>query len=78
MTNAEAKEALFNRRKVTARIRVSLTEIDIEYDRVSAIIYREKDGKVDVTLELEEKTRTGKSVSIVRPEQVRYAEERIG
>ena len=44
MTNSELKDALMDGRKVVFG--------GIEYDRVNAIIYRQKDGGIDVTAEL--------------------------
>lgn len=47
MTNAELKEALMDKRKVVFD--------GIEYTRVNAIIYRERNGNVIVTAELLDK-----------------------
>ena len=70
MNNTELKEALFNKRPVIFNM-PSLGEI--HYKCVSAIIYRVKDGKLTVSAEIEDKC--GHSVTIVRPESIRYEEE---
>lgn len=70
MNNTELKEALFNKRPVIFNM-PSLGEI--RYKCVSAIIYRVKDGKLTVSAEIEDKC--GHSVTIVRPESIRYEEE---
>ena len=70
MNNTELKEALFNKRPVIFNM-PSLGEI--RYKCVSAIICRVKDGKLTVSAEIEDKY--GHSVTIVRPESIRYEEE---
>jgi hypothetical protein len=71
MDNAELKEALFNRRPV---VHFAGGSDGVEYERVSAIIYRVGDnGKLNVSAELSDKC--GHSVSIVDPSRVEYKKE---
>lgn len=70
MDNNELKEALLNGRPV---IYTDLLLGDIEYRCVSGVIYRTKKGAITVSAELEDKNRH--SVTVVRPEQVRYKSE---
>lgn len=65
MTGEELKAALLSKCKVEHR--------DIVYSRVSAIIYREKDGKIDVSAELADKS--GHSVTIASPREVKEVKE---
>lgn len=70
MTHDELKEALLNWRPV---VHASPSIGDIEYKRVSAIIYRVNDkNKIVITAELA--AASGNSVSIVSPEYVKYKE----
>lgn len=70
MDNNELKEALFNKRPV---IHSAGGSNAIEYERVSAIIYRVNDkGKLEVSAEFYD--RCGHSVSIVDPSRVEYKE----
>lgn len=61
MTNEQLKEALFSGCKVEHR--------GIIYKCVSGVIYRNKDGKLDISAELMDKN--GNSISIVNPERVK-------
>lgn len=61
MTNDELKAALFSGCQVEHR--------GIVYKCVSAIIYRNKDGNLDISAELLDKN--GNSVSIVEPHLVK-------
>lgn len=61
MTNEELKAALFSRCPVEHN--------GIVYKCVSGIIYRNKDGKLDITAELLDKNNN--SVSIVNPAKVK-------
>lgn len=61
MTNTELKEALMSGEPVTCN--------DIEYKCVSAIIYRNEDGKLRIQAELMD--RHTNSVSIASPDRVR-------
>lgn len=47
---------------------------NIEYERVNAIIYTEKDGKIKVSAELMDKC--GHSVCRVRPNEIRFKEDK--
>lgn len=69
MDNTELKEALFNQRPVILKIPLLG---DIEYSKVSAIIYRVVDGKTKVSAELYNKS--GNSVTVAPPECIRYKE----
>ncbi len=61
MTNDELKEALFDGRPVEHN--------GIIYKCVSAIIYRNKKGKLDISAELLDKNKN--SVSIVNPAKIK-------
>lgn len=70
MTNDELKQALLNKRPVI--LNTPLTG-KIEYDFVSAIIYRvNKDDKLDISAELTDKC--GHSVTIADPKHIQYKE----
>lgn len=66
MTNEELKEALFTQSPVVA---ILPTYGEIEYDRVSAIIYRVINGKLTISAELFDAS--GHSVTIAAAEAVR-------
>lgn len=70
MDNNELKEALFNQRPVVLNM-ASLGEL--HYKRVSAIIYRVKNGKLNVRAEIEDKC--GHSVTICNPKDIKYEEK---
>ena len=69
MNNTELKEALFNQRPVI--LKMPLLD-DIEYSKVSALIYRVVDGKTKITAELYDKS--GNGVTVAPPEYIRYKE----
>lgn len=69
MNNTELKEALFNQRPVILKMPLLG---DIEYSKVSALIYRVVDGKTKITAELYDKS--GNSVTVAPPEHIRYKE----
>lgn len=64
MTNEELKEALMSKCEVKHK--------GITYKCVSAIIYRNRNGKVDVSAEVTDRTQN-KSVSIVDPKFIEFA-----
>ena len=68
MDNAELKNALLSKRPIILK---HLT-LEVEYKCVSAIIYREKEGNVDISAELLDKNEW--SVTICDPSQIRYKE----
>ncbi len=68
MNNEQLKQALLSSRPI---IYSDPLLGDMEYDSVSAIIYRSKDGKIKVSAELLDKNRC---VIIVLPDRVRYKE----
>ncbi len=69
MTNAEIKNALFNRRPVIADLGING---ELTFARVYGIIYRAgKNGKVDVSVELMDKNEN--SLVITSPDKIRYA-----
>lgn len=76
MDNYELQKALFNQRSIILKIS-TISEIpnmgELNYKRVSAIIYRVKNGKLCVSAEIEDKC--GHSVTIVDPKNIRYEEE---
>ena len=63
MTNEELKQALMSECEVRHK--------GIIYKCVSAIIYRKRNGKVDVSAELTDKVQN-KSVSIVDPKAIEF------
>lgn len=67
MTSQELKQALVNRKPVIFK-RVNGDRL--EYAYISGIIYRMKNGKLDVSAELMDKS--FHSVTIVSPSQVSY------
>ena len=67
MTSQELKKALVNRKPVIFK-RVNGDRL--EYAYISGIIYRMKNGKLDVSAELMDKSLH--SVTIVSPSQVSY------
>lgn len=67
MTSQELKQALVNRKPVIFK-RVNGDRL--EYSYISGIIYRMKNGKLDVSAELMDKSLH--SVTIVSPSQVSY------
>ncbi len=67
MNNNELKEALFNQRPVILK---QPLYGELHYSCVSALIYRVKNGKLDVTAELKDKS--GHSVTTADPKQIRY------
>ncbi len=69
MNNTQLKEALFNQRPVILKMPLLG---DIEYSKVSALIYRVVDGKTKITAELYDKN--GNSVTVAPPEYIRYKE----
>lgn len=64
MSNDELKQALMSQCEVTHK--------GIIYKCVSAIIYRNKNGKIEVSAELTDR-KQNKSVSIVDPKHVEFA-----
>lgn len=70
MNNSELKEALFNQRPIIFN---KPLVGELHYNRVSAVIYRVKDGRLHVSAEIEDKC--GRSVMIVEPENIRYDEK---
>lgn len=70
MDNNELKKALFNQRPI---ILDAPTTGELHYKFVSAIIYRVKNGKLDVTAELKDKC--GHSVTIADSKKIRYTED---
>ncbi len=70
MNNEELKEALVSGRPVIHNMALLGK---LEYKRVSAIIYRHRSGKLEITAELEDKC--GHSVTIVDPKQISFKEE---
>ena len=69
MTNDELKEALMDRCPVL----LSVGNSEIEYSRVSAVIYRIIDGKLCVSAELMDKN--GRSVTIARAQNIKSKKE---
>lgn len=69
MNNNELKEALLNQRPVILKHPMYG---ELHYSCVSAIIYRVKNGKLDVSAELKDKC--GCSVTIADPKQICYEE----
>ncbi len=70
MTNAELKEALFNRRPVVADLGIHGEFI---FARVYGIIYRAgNNGKIDVSVELMDKNEN--SLVVASPDRIRYAD----
>lgn len=68
MTNDELKQAFINGGPVIHKTRISMELSDIEYEEISAIIYRKADGKISVSAEL--KDRRANSVTIVKADDV--------
>ena len=64
MTNEELKQALMSKCEVKHK--------GITYKCVSAIIYRNRDGKIDVSVELTDR-KQNKSVSIVDPKFIEFS-----
>ena len=64
MTNEELKQALMSKCEVIHK--------GITYKCVSAIIYRNRNGKIDVSAELTDNVQT-KRVSIVDPQAIEFA-----
>lgn len=67
VNNNELKEALLNQRPVILN---QPLYGELHYSCVSAIIYRVKNGKLDISAELKDKC--GRSVTIAAPKQIRY------
>lgn len=65
MTNEELKQALMSECEVKHK--------GITYKCVSAIIYRKRNGKVDISAELTDR-KQNKSVSIVDPKLIEFVE----
>lgn len=68
MTHEELKDALISQRPVVHQTH-GLDPVT-KYKCVSAIIYRMKNGKIDISAELADYT--GRSTSIVDPKMVKY------
>lgn len=64
MTNEELKEALMSQCEVKHK--------GITYKCVSAIIYRNRDGKIDISAEVTDR-KQNKSISIVDPKYIEFA-----
>lgn len=69
MNNTELKEALFNQRPVILK---TILLGDVEYSKVSALIYRAADGKTQISAELYDKN--SNSVIVALPKYIRYKE----
>lgn len=69
MDNNELKNALLNKRPVIYRNHYG---IEAEYKCVSAIRYTEKNGHITVSAEITDAT--DRSVTICKPENLRYKE----
>lgn len=69
MTHEELKGALISQRPVVHQTH-GLDPV-VKYKCVSAIIYRVKNGKLDISAELADYT--GRSTAIVDPQKVEYA-----
>ncbi len=65
MTNEELKQALMSKCEVTHK--------GITYKCVSAIIYRNRNGKIDISAEVTDK-KQNKSISIVDPKLIEFVE----
>lgn len=70
MTSEELKAALLNGRAVLFRA-PSSGGSELEYKRVSAVIYR-ADGKGGIRVTAEIEDRNGRSVTIADPAKIRY------
>lgn len=70
MTSADLRFALMSGRPV---ICAGGHNDDVVYKRVSAIIYRNIDGKIDISVELEDRNR--RSVTIADPAMVSFYDE---
>ena len=73
MNNADLKEALLNKKPV---IYTNAEGVEAEYKCVSAIRYTEKNGRVDVSVEITDLNE--RSVTICKPEKLRYKEKSNG
>ena len=70
MNNEEVKQALANGKPVIYFVPLVG---DVNFDRVSAVIYRIINGELAVTAELEDKK--GRSTATVRIDRLRFKEE---
>ena len=69
MNNNELKEALLNEQPVIYR---RSEGIEAEYKCVSAVIYRKKKGVKDVAVTAEITDMNGNSVTVTKPQQLRF------